>query len=102
MKKIIDSKLYNTETAEEIAGESYGNSGDLSHTFQSLMRTKKGNYFFYVGGGPMSEHAKKLGGNTIAGSSSIWIPDEDEMKTWLSRVDVEKMTELFPNDIEEA
>ena len=102
MKKIIDGKLYNTKTAIEIAEESFSYPGDFHHTFQTLYKTKKGVYFFHGGGGPLTEWAESLGNNSTGGSENIWIPEENEMKNWLSQNDINKMIELFPDDIEDA
>jgi len=102
MRKIIENKVYDTEKADEIAGESFSYPGDFHHTFQTLYRTKKGRCFFYGGGGAMTEWAEDLGNNNTGGSENIWIPEEDDMKHWLARVDIDKMLELFPEDIEIA
>jgi len=102
MKKIINGKTYDTETADVIAEESFSHPGDLCYTFQILYRTKKGHYFFHGGGGPLSEYAQYLGNNSTDGSQRIWVPDENKLKSWLSSVDVEKMLELFSGDIEKA
>lgn len=47
MKQIIEGKLYNTETAEEVASDRYwdGHNYDRRGRNQYLYRTKKGNFF---------------------------------------------------------
>ena len=103
MKKIIDGKIYDTEKAEKITGESYSTRGDFHHTFQDLYMTKKGTYFFHGGGGPMTDYAIALGNNSTGGSENIWLPEnEDEVQNWVAKVDVDKAVELWPDKFEEA
>ena len=45
MKKIINGKRYDTETAEMVADDSYSNYGDFGCWSEELYRTKKGNWF---------------------------------------------------------
>ena len=55
MKKIINGKLYDTETAKLI-GRSYHGEGprDFRHYSEELYRKRTGEYFLYGEGGPMS------------------------------------------------
>lgn len=55
MKKVINGKVYNTETAEEVASYSFSNSNDFRYIREKLYRTKKGNWFLYGEGGPMTK-----------------------------------------------
>ncbi|MBW2631253.1 MAG: hypothetical protein JRC90_05745 [Deltaproteobacteria bacterium] len=102
MKRIIDGKVYDTETAELIEEESFSNPRDFHHTFQSLYKTKKGAYFFHGGGGPMTEYAIDLGNNNTGGSSNIWIVEQEDALKWLGKVNPEKALELFPDAFEDA
>lgn len=47
MKQVIEGKLYNTETATEIATDKYwdGSNWDRHGRTTTLYKTKKGNYF---------------------------------------------------------
>ena len=59
MKKIIDGKLYNTETAKEIASWSDGMSfRDFSHVEETLYQKRTGEFFIYGAGGPASRYAR--------------------------------------------
>ena len=103
MKRIIGRKMYDTETADRVFCEDFSTPGDFHHSFKSLYQTSKGNYFFYGGGGPMSEYAVDLGNNNTGGSDRLWLPeDEDEVFTWLSDVDPDKALELFSEKIQDA
>lgn len=102
MKKIIDGKVYNTKTAEEISCDSFSTPGDFHYYCETLHRTKNGNYFFHGTGGAMSHYAQSLGNNTTGGGSRIWIVSEEKAVDWLAKNDPEKALELFPDHFEEA
>lgn len=74
MKKTINRKLYNTETAELIASINVGTFGDPSGYEESLYQTKKGLYFLYGKGGAESKYVEE---NIIA-------IDNAEAKAWLA------------------
>lgn len=70
MKKIINNKLYNTDTAESLGQKEWGEPTDFYYIFESLYRTSKGNFFLYRKVGAGSEFAKPIGNNS-------WVPRED-------------------------
>ena len=45
MKRIIEKKVYDTETATMVATTSFGQSNDFKSFAETLYRTAKGNYF---------------------------------------------------------
>jgi len=49
MKKVINGKLYNTETAEEIADNTFSDGSNRMNTGRctTLYKTGKGNFFAY-------------------------------------------------------
>jgi len=54
MKKIINSRLYNTETAKFIGSWSNGlGSSDFHYCTEDLYQKKTGEYFLYGSGGAM-------------------------------------------------
>lgn len=62
MKKIINRRMYNTETAKEIAEFSSGyHCGDFRRYDEALYRTKKGSYFLAGSGGPMTKYSERCG-----------------------------------------
>lgn len=82
MKRIIDGKVYNTETATLI-GE-WGNnlsSSDFRNIFEGLYRTKKGAYFLAGSGGPMTRYSRRVGDMT-AGGDNVFVLSELEARTW--------------------
>lgn len=66
MKKIINGKMYNTDTAKFL-GEFYSCSGinDFNYIHESLYVTQKGQYFIDGKGGPNTCYAKYHDCHTI-------------------------------------
>ena len=83
MKKIINGKRYDTETATMITSDSYANHGDFDHWFEALYRTKKGNWFLYGEGNARSQYARRTGQNEVSGGSTIIPLTEGEALAWL-------------------
>lgn len=72
MKKIINGKLYDTETAKEIFCWSNNRSTrDFSHCAETLYKKRTGEYFLHGVGGPMSKYAESCGDNSWSGGSKI-------------------------------
>lgn len=59
MKKSINRKVYNTETAAEIRRKACGYFGDPTGYEEVLFQTAKGDYFVYALGGPQSKYAEE-------------------------------------------
>ena len=102
MKKIIECKLYNTETAKEICSDEFSNCSDFRYWKETLYRTKKGNFFIHGEGGPLSNYAKSVGNGNASGSERIWLASEEKAKEFCMSCNVDKALELFPGDIEEG
>ena len=56
MKKSINRKVYNTETAEQVNQKTFGSFGDPAGYEEILYKTRKGDYFIYGVGGPDSKY----------------------------------------------
>ena len=56
MKKSISRKVYNTDTAELIKTNNYGEFGDPAGYQETLYKTPKGDYFIYGVGGAESKY----------------------------------------------
>jgi len=93
MKKIINGKRYDTETAEMVADDSYSNYGDLGYWSEELYHTKKGNWFL-VG----------EGGDETRGGSVIIPFTKKEALAWLEAhtSDSEAYKEYFADVVEDA
>ena len=83
MKKIIDGKLYNTETANEIGSWRNGyNYCDFQWCGETLYKTKRGKYFLFGEGGPMSMYRKMCGKNSWSGSWDIITQSDADAIFW--------------------
>jgi len=87
MKQVIVSKIYNTETAEEIHSWSNGlGSGDFNSLSETLYMTKKGAFFLHGDGGAMTCWARG-NGNSQWGSEGIQPMSKAEAVEWLEQHD---------------
>lgn len=83
MKKIINGRSYDTETAREVA--SWGNAGgwnDFAHLEETLYQKKNGEFFLFGEGGPMTKYAVSTGQNTWSGGSKIIPLFYDSAREW--------------------
>lgn len=72
MKRIIDGKVYNTDTAKMVATyKNYGSWRDFKHFEEELYQKKTGEYFLFGAGGPASRYAEETGLNTWTGGEKI-------------------------------
>ena len=103
MKKVIDNKMYNTKTAKEIAHWDNGYYGnDFKNCQEALFLTKKGQYFVYGSGGPMSKYAESCGNGT-SGGEDLYLLTKKEAVTWCEEHDCIKALEThFADSIEEG
>ena len=83
MKKIINGKKYDTETAECLGSDSYGGGcRDFHYWEEELYRKRTGEFFLYGEGGPMSRYAETIGANEWSGGSRIMPMTWDEARKW--------------------
>ena len=83
MKKIIDGRLYNTDTAREIDSWDNGfGATDFKHCSETLYKKKNGEYFLYGSGGAMSIYSESCGNNEWTGGSTIIPLTETKAKKW--------------------
>jgi len=86
MKKVIDGKMYNTDTATAICKLSCTcHRGDFGYHATTLYRSPKGQYFLAGTGGPMSMWAERACGGGYSGGSGIKVIDADEAQTIAGR-----------------
>lgn len=72
MKKIINGKVYDTETAGELGYcENMYDSRDFSWFGETLYRKRTGEFFLHGAGGPQSKYAVSCGNNSWSGSEKI-------------------------------
>ena len=72
MRKIIDGKRYDTDTATHVANYNNGhNPGDFQWTNEDLYRTAKGNWFVHGSGGAMTCYVRQTGSNEWSGGRTF-------------------------------
>ena len=83
MKKIIEGRVYNTDTAE-LVGEwaNTYNTRDFNFCIEKLYRKKTGEFFFHCRGGAMSKYAVSVGSNAMSGSEQIRPISFEYAKRW--------------------
>ena len=59
MEKQICGKIYDTETATQVARRSFGTFGEEDGYEEILYKTPEGNYFLYGRGGKKSPYAEE-------------------------------------------
>ena len=83
MKKIINGKKYDTETAKEVGYWSNGGSWrDFSHVQETLYRKKTGEYFLFGEGGPQTRYAVSTGQNSWTGGEKITPLTHENARQW--------------------
>ena len=103
MKKVIDGKMYNTETAEFLGKSWNGNATtDFAYCCEKLYRTKKGKFFLHGKGGAMTRYSQKCGNNTRCGGEGIVPLTIEEAREWVeNHLDADEYVAIF-GEVEEA
>lgn len=104
MKKIINGKRYDTETAKQIAYWENGSSYSDGHWMEEeLYRTKNGNWFLHGKGGAMSPYSRPVDSNARTSGADLIPLDADAAKAWLESHDcITELEEHFSDAIEDA
>lgn len=96
MKKIINGKRYDTETAQLIGSTSYSNRTDFHFWSEELYRKKTGEFFLYCEGGPASKYGRQIEQNTWSGGEKIIPLTLAEAKEWGEMyLDADKYEQVF-------
>lgn len=96
MKKIINGKRYDTETAKEVACDSYLYPRDFSYWSETLYRKNTGEYFLHGEGGPMSKYAESTGQNQWTGGEKIIPLSLEAAQAWAEKhLDGSEYEEIF-------
>ena len=83
MKKIINGKLYNTDTARQVG--TWSNSADcsdLSWVEESLYQKKTGEFFLHGQGGPNTRYAQQLEASHWTGGETISLISYESAQKW--------------------
>ena len=82
MKKIINGKKYDTETAVWICNHSDGYTSDFNFIDEDLYRKKTGEFFLAGEGGAMTEYSHTVSQNCWARGSGIFPLTINEAREW--------------------
>lgn len=86
MKKVINGRSYNTETAKELGYQTNGYANnDIYFTGETLYRKKTGEFFLYGEGGAYSIYGRDFGMSRGGGEKIIPL-SEDEAKNWAEKI----------------
>ena len=104
MKQVLDSKVYNTETADQI--HSWSNKlpyDDFDYCGETLYKTKKNAWFIHCKVGAASLHARKEGNCYFSGEALIPLTDKEAFE-WLQEreASADLIQNFFPDWVEEA
>lgn len=102
MKKIIDGKVYNTETAKSLTTYQYGTSNDLRYYCEELFVTSKGNYFLFGEGGPASRYAVTCSGSSSGGRDITALTRQEAFEWCQEHNRVSTIEKVFSDMMEEA
>lgn len=102
MKKIINGKKYDTETAKRVGCWSNNyNWGDFNWCAERLYKKKNGEFFLHGEGGAMSIYSRSFGQNEWRGGESIRPLTESEAKLWAEKhLDGDEYESIF-GEVEE-
>jgi hypothetical protein len=102
MKRVIDGKVYNTETATKIATDSFSNRSDFHFWVETLYVTKKGRFFLKGEGGALSRWSQPYETGGTCGGEGIVAMTKDEARRWCEAHEVNAETICRYFEIEEA
>ena len=101
MKKIINGKKYDTNTAKELYTMSNGAQSDFGHVSETLYIKRTGEFFLYGEGGPMSRYAQSAGQNWWTGGEAITPITEAAARRWAEKnMDGDEFEAIF-GEVEE-
>lgn len=83
MKKIINRRAYDTETATEVAyWENMSDVRDFNHESETLYRKKNGEYFLHGEGGAATRYAEQVEANVWSGGQIITPLTYEQAEQW--------------------
>ncbi len=82
MKKVINGKLYDTETAKMLGSYSQGNERNFEHIKETLYRKKGGDYFIYGEGGACTDYAVEVDDSYWQAGEDIRTLSEESARRW--------------------
>ena len=97
MKKVINNRLYNTETATCVGTFDNGyEDNDFKAVTEQLYRKKTGEFFLYGWGGAMTNYAERCGSNSWGSGEAINPLSIEQAKEWAEEhLSGDKYIEIF-------
>jgi hypothetical protein len=96
MKRIINGKKYDTDTAKNLGSAGYSHPGDFAFWSERLYRKRTGEYFLHGIGGAMSKYARRIGLNEWSGGEEIIPLSLEEAQKWAEKhLEVEEFELIF-------
>lgn len=96
MKKIINGRRYDTETAKLVGYTSYSTPGDFGYWCEDLYRKRTGEFFIHGQGGPMSKYSERLSENEWGYGHEIRPLSLKEAQVWVEKhLDADIYEEIF-------
>lgn len=96
MKKIINGKVYDTETAQVLGSWSNMSDRSFERIDETLYRKRTGEFFLHGEGGPMSRYAVQIGQNNWRGGEKITPLSWDDARSWVeSHLNSEDYERIF-------
>lgn len=102
MKKIINGKKYDTETAKKVGFTCSSLSRkDFSFWEEELYKKKSGEFFLHGSGGPASQYSKRVDMTRWSGDERIIPLTEEKAKKWAEEnLNADEYEEIF-GEVEE-
>lgn len=85
MKKIINGRRYDTDTAKRLGNDWYSNRRDFAFYEETLYRKNTGEFFLHGEGGPASKYAQAIGMNEWSGGERIMPLTVEEAQAWAEK-----------------
>jgi|SRR5690554_960523 len=85
MKRIINGRRYDTETAKLVGYTSYSTPGDFNYWCEDLYLKRTGEFFIHGQGGPMSKYSQQVGQNEWTGGQEIIPLSLSEAQEWAEK-----------------
>lgn len=102
MKKIINGRLYDTETAKKLGSDSYSNYGDFHYWEETLYQKKTGEFFLHGEGGAATKYAKAVDQNSWSGGERIMPLSYAEASEWAEKhLSADRYIEIFGEPAED-
>ena len=101
MKKIINGKVYDTDTAQRLGGD--GGGDGFYRWSEALYQKRTGEFFLHGEGGPATKYAHSVGQNQWSGGEKIIPVDVKAARKWVEEhMDAEDYEEIFGLPDEDA